>query len=135
MKILRYALACGALFAAMTTASLAQATTPFVGEIMIVGFNYCPKGWLPANGQLLPISQYAVLFNLYGTIYGGDGKTTFALPDLRGRVIVGTGPNTPIGQVVAIATPAPSPIVMRRGLQGLAMTACISAFGVYPSQN
>jgi hypothetical protein len=119
----------------MTTAAAAQATGPFVGQIMIAGFNFCPKGWLPANGQLLPISQYVVLFNLYGTTYGGDGKTNFALPDLRGRVIVGAGPNTPIGQVVGIATPAPSPIMVRRGLQGLAMTVCISAFGVYPSQN
>jgi hypothetical protein len=135
MKLLRLGLACGVLFTVMTTAAMAQATTPFVGQIMIAGFNFCPKGWLPANGQLLPINQYVVLYQLYGTTYGGDGKTNFALPDLRDRVIVGTGPITPIGQVVGIATPAPSPIMVRRGLQGLAMTVCISAFGVFPSQN
>ena len=69
-------------------------TDPFLGEIMWVGYNFCPKGWMEANGQLLPISQYSAMFSLFGTIYGGDGRTTFALPDLRGRAPMhaGTGP-------------------------------------------
>lgn len=64
---------------------------PFIGEIMWVGYTFCPRGWANADGQLLPIAQHNALFSLYGTTYGGDGRTTFALPDLRGRVSVHTG--------------------------------------------
>ena len=63
----------------------------FLGEIKLVGFNFAPRGWADCNGQLLPISQNQALFALLGTTYGGDGRTTFALPDMRGRVPVGTG--------------------------------------------
>ncbi|WP_020680922.1 phage tail protein [Marinobacterium rhizophilum] len=64
---------------------------PFIGEIRLVGFNFAPRGWAFCEGQLLPISQYSALFSLLGTQYGGDGRTTFALPDLRGRSAVGMG--------------------------------------------
>ncbi|MDQ4124123.1 MAG: tail fiber protein [Actinomycetota bacterium] len=57
---------------------------PFVAEIRIFPFNFAPKGWAFCNGQLLPISQNTALFSLLGTTYGGDGKSTFALPDLQG---------------------------------------------------
>jgi microcystin-dependent protein len=57
---------------------------PFVAEIRIMGFNFAPTGWAQCNGQLLPISQNTALFSLLGTFYGGDGKSTFALPDLQG---------------------------------------------------
>ncbi len=57
---------------------------PFLGEIKIMSFNFAPKGWAMCNGQLLPINQNQALFSLLGTMYGGDGRTTFALPDLRG---------------------------------------------------
>src|SRR3954451_8474485 len=59
---------------------------PFVGEIRVVGFNFAPTGWAQCNGQLLPISQNTALFSLLGTFYGGDGKSTFALPNLMDRV-------------------------------------------------
>ncbi len=59
---------------------------PFIGQIQAFGFNFAPRGWAQCNGQLLPISQNTALFSLLGTTYGGDGRTTFALPDLRGRV-------------------------------------------------
>lgn len=67
---------------------------PFVAEIRIVGFNFPPKGWALCNGQLIPISQNTALFSLLGTTYGGDGKSTFALPDLQGRAPLhpGQGP-------------------------------------------
>lgn len=67
---------------------------PFVAEIRIVGFNFAPRGWAACNGQLLPISQNTALFSLVGTIYGGDGKSTFALPNLQGRAPMhpGQGP-------------------------------------------
>jgi microcystin-dependent protein len=58
---------------------------PFVAEIRIFGFNFAPKGWAFCNGQLMPISQNTALFSLLGTTYGGDGKSTFALPDLQGN--------------------------------------------------
>ena len=67
---------------------------PFLGEIKMVGFNFAPRDFADCNGQLLAISQNSALFSLLGTTYGGDGRTIFALPDLRGRVPVhtGTGP-------------------------------------------
>ena len=68
----------------------AQAS-PFVGEVDLVAFNFAPVGYAMCNGQILPISQNTALFSLIGTFYGGDGKTTFALPDLRGRRVVGMG--------------------------------------------
>jgi len=77
---------------------------PYIGEIALLGFNFAPIGWARCDGSLLPISQYDALFALIGTTYGGDGQTTFAVPDLRGRVPVhqGTGPGLPnyvLGQV------------------------------------
>lgn len=69
----------------------AQAQQEYLGQVMLVGFNFCPRGTAEAAGQLLPISQYSALFSLYGTIYGGDGRTTFALPDLRGRSPISDG--------------------------------------------
>ena len=67
---------------------------PFMGQIIMFGGNFAPRGWALCNGQLLPISSNTALFSLLGTTYGGDGRTTFALPDLRGRVPVhpGRGP-------------------------------------------
>lgn len=64
---------------------------PFVGEIRMVGFNFAPRGWALCDGQLLAISENTSLFSLLGTTYGGDGQTTFALPDLRGRVPLHAG--------------------------------------------
>lgn len=64
---------------------------PFLGELRIVGFNWAPKGWAMCNGQFLPINQNQALFSLLGTMYGGNGQTTFALPDLRGRVPMHVG--------------------------------------------
>ena len=78
---------------------------PFIAEVGIFAGNFAPRGWAFCDGQLLPISQNEALFSLVGTIYGGDGRTTFALPDLRGRSVIGdgTGPGLPtyrIGQRV-----------------------------------
>jgi microcystin-dependent protein len=66
-------------------------SSPFVAEIRIFGFNFAPTGWAFCNGQLLPISQNTALFSLLGTFYGGDGKSTFALPDLQGSVALNQG--------------------------------------------
>jgi microcystin-dependent protein len=69
-------------------------TDPFVAEIRLMGFNFAPKGWAECNGQLLPLSQNTALFSLLGTMYGGDGESTFALPNLEGQVPIqqGQGP-------------------------------------------
>lgn len=64
---------------------------PFIGQIQLFGFNFAPRGWAKCEGQLLSISQNTALFSLLGTTFGGDGRTTFALPDLRSRVAVGAG--------------------------------------------
>ena len=64
---------------------------PFIGQIQMFGFNFNPRGWAQCDGQLLPISQNSALFSLLGTIYGGDGSSTFGLPDLRGRVPIHYG--------------------------------------------
>lgn len=64
---------------------------PFVAEIRIFPFNFAPKGWAFCDGQILPISQNTALFSLLGTVYGGDGKSTFALPDLQGSVAMHPG--------------------------------------------
>jgi microcystin-dependent protein len=63
----------------------------YLGEIRLMGFAFAPKGWMYCQGQLLPVLQNQALFSLLGTTYGGDGRTTFALPDLRGRAIMGVG--------------------------------------------
>jgi microcystin-dependent protein len=72
---------------------------PFIGEIRPFGFNFPPRNWALCNGQLLPIAQNQALFALLGTTYGGDGSTTFALPDLRGRVPVHAGSSSAAGTV------------------------------------
>jgi microcystin-dependent protein len=66
---------------------------PFLGEITLFAFNFPPRGWAQCDGQIVPINQYPSLFSILGVTYGGDGRTTFALPDLRGRVPMheGTG--------------------------------------------
>jgi microcystin-dependent protein len=79
---------------ALTGIYPSRSSDPFLGEIRMFGFNFPPRGWAFCDGQLLPISSYTALFSLLGTTFGGDGITTFGLPDLRGRVPihVGSGP-------------------------------------------
>lgn len=115
---------------------------PFIGEIGVFGTNFCPRGWVDADGQLLKISENEALFSLLGTIYGGDGRTTFALPDLRGRTAVhhGAGPGLnsrkqgDTGEPAEIeyapgngSVPAGSPFIVLR--------YCIAYQGIYPSRN
>ncbi len=69
----------------------AHAQTPYIGEIKMFAGNFAPRGWALCDGQLLSISQYTALFSILGTTYGGDGRTTFALPDLRGRTPIHAG--------------------------------------------
>ena len=73
-------------------------SAPFVAEIRMFGFQFAPKGWAFCAGQLLPISQNTALFSLLGTFYGGDGKSTFALPNFQGNCALGQGQSSASGQ-------------------------------------
>lgn len=102
LKRLGGLLAGGALLSKSTAASAhsgqsiasPQSYQPFLAEIMLVSFNFPPKGWAFCNGQVLPINGNQALFALLGTRFGGDGRVNFALPDLRGRIPVHAGPST-----------------------------------------
>ena len=76
----------------------------FLGEIRIFPINYAPRGWALCNGQMLSINANQALYSLLGTTYGGDGRTTFALPDLRGRVPIHVSPSLPLGTMAGEAT-------------------------------
>jgi microcystin-dependent protein len=110
---------------------------PFLGEIRIFGFNFPPTGWLQADGAVLPIAQNTALFSLLGTQYGGDGVTTFALPDLRGRVATnqGQGPglsNYVIGETGGAETVTLTPTQMpnhSHTLQGASSAASTKSPG------
>ena len=104
---------------------------PFIGEISLFASNFAPRGWALCDGQLLPISTNTALFALLGTTYGGDGRTTFGLPDLRGRLPVhaGTGPGltqrrlgerSGVEQVTLSTTELPSHGHAVRGNSGVA---------------
>ena len=87
----RRSLLLAVLLCSLTVLLPAASAQRFVGSISLVPYNFAPNGSLMCNGQLLPISQYEALFALIGTTYGGDGQSTFALPDLRGQMAVGQG--------------------------------------------
>src|SRR5437879_4387388 len=79
-------------------------SSPFIGEIRMFAGNFAPQGWAFCNGALMPIDQNDALFNLIGTTYGGDGQTTFALPDLQSRVPIHVGPGFALGQSGGVET-------------------------------
>ena len=81
-------------FVIFSFSNYSHAQEPFLGEIKMFGGNFAPRGYAFCNGQLLPINQNQALFSLLGTTYGGDGRTTFALPDLRGRAAIHSGGNS-----------------------------------------
>lgn len=125
-----------------TIGSYAQES--FIGEIKLVGFNFAPRGWAECNGQLISISSNQALFSLLGTIYGGDGRTTFALPDLRGRIPVGTGKGPGLNDIkqgqksgtinIPSATNSePSPDNMLTPTLGLKYIICVA--GMFPGRN
>lgn len=91
-RFARTLIAVGLLLAGMHGAHVcADGYEPFVGQMVWVPYNFAPRGWAFCDGQLLSISQNTALFSLLGTTYGGDGRTSFALPDLRGKLLIGPG--------------------------------------------
>ena len=123
----------------------AASSDPFIGQIQAVGFNFCPRGWAKADGRLMQISEYSALFSLLGTYYGGDGRTTFALPDLTGRSPMGAiqprfeeegsrfQPSARVGEKRGGASAAQGEDLQTT--KQLAVTYCIALQGVYPSRN
>lgn len=101
-------------------------SNPYIGEIRIVPYNFAPQGWLDCSGQLLPISQFEALFQLIGTTYGGDGETTFALPNLQSRTTIHADASNPIGSMMGVESvtltmqqiPAHSHVVAARAASG-----------------
>ena len=96
-----------ALILAGQNCAIAQATDPFIGEIQIFAYNFCPLNWVPASGQLMAISQNTALFSLLGTTYGGNGTTNFQLPNWN-------------------------PVYTANGGK---LIVCIALYGVFPSRN
>lgn len=113
-----------ALLAGAPSAALACGQDAYVGSVCTVAFNFCPEGTLAAQGQLLPINQYQVLYSLLGTMYGGNGSTTFALPDLRGRTVVGAGQGAGLTNVL---------LGQQRGAEGATLTANQLAAHTHPA--
>jgi len=95
--LLKFFRTAAVLAAGLSVTSAQAESDPMLGDLMPVGFNFCPRGWAAAEGQLLPINQYQAVYSLLGTTYGGDGRTTFGLPDLRGRMPVGFGNSPQLG--------------------------------------
>ncbi|WP_300378152.1 phage tail protein [Henriciella sp.] len=95
-------------------------TDAYMGEIVTVGFQFCPRGTMEADGRLLPIDKNAALFSLLGSTYGGDGRTTFALPDLREEANRNDPGDTMAGETI------PSYYGVRH---------CVVTQGIYPSRN
>lgn len=90
-RALVFLAALGLLGAGVSPTSARAGVDPFIGELMLFGGSFCPRGWAEADGQLVNVASNEALFSIYGTLYGGDGRTTFGLPDLRGRVPLHTG--------------------------------------------
>ena len=119
-----------------TSSSVSHAgVDPFIGEIILFGGNFCPRGYIPAEGQLLKISNNTALFSLYGTIYGGDGRTTFGIPDLRSRAAVGAADETGHLRLGDKTRRTTQERYTNLGVGHLAIKYCVATDGIYPSRN
>jgi len=122
-----------------TSPAMACGAEPFVGEICPFAGNYCPAGlYMEAAGQELPINRYAALFSVLGTAYGGDGKTSVKLPDLRGRSVVGANPKgangLPETYPGTTAGESTGSDTSKAKGQSVAVTLCIAVYGTYPTR-
>ena len=108
----------------------AQATAPYTGQVITVGFNFCPPGWLPADGRIMPISGNEALFSLLGTAFGGDGRSNFALPDLPGRAVIGTGANS----TKDVTMGSTEDLADGKDVTALALNTCIATDGIFPAR-
>jgi len=111
-----------------------NAQDAMLGEVKLFAGTFTPRGWASCEGQLLQVSEYSALFSIIGTTYGGDGRTTFALPDLRGAVPVGAG----FSNANNTLTPGTEVKIGRgdqNGVKGLGMHYIIATSGIFPSRN
>ena len=145
--MIKHAIACTSILAGSLAISspAAASSEPLIGQVQAFGFNFCPRGWAKADGRLMQISEYTALFSLLGTFYGGDGRTTFALPDLIGRSPMGAVP--PREEQRRSRFRPSDRVGEKRGGVGakqgedlqtakqLAVTYCIAFHGVFPSLN
>ena len=118
--------------ASLIVAPMAQAQEKYIGEILMTGANFCPRGSAAAEGQLMAISSNTALFSLLGTTYGGDGRTTFALPDLQGAAPIGTG-RPAGGDDVYLGERGQ--VTQGPGVGTLGMQYCVVMQGIFPSRN
>src|ERR687894_267709 len=107
-------------------------SSPFVAEIRMFATNFAPTGWALCNGQILPISQNTALFALLGTYYGGDGKSTFALPNLEGSVPIGQGQSSTGTMAPQMVTPSGGSLPHNNMQPYLTVNFCIAMQGVFP---
>ena len=125
-------------FLMMSVTFVSNAQEPLIGEVKLFAGNFAPRGWALCQGQLLPISQNTALFSILGTMYGGDGRTTFALPDLRHRVPVGPGENED-GELIKSGTTNNGDSVSKgedhKTQPTLGMHYIICLQGIYPSRS
>jgi len=145
--MIKQGIALAGLVTSLAVCAPSQAqSVPYYGEIVPTIASYCPRGWLQANGQLLPIAQNDTLYSLYGTMYGGDGRTTFGLPDMRGRMATGQGQSPGLsahqqGQMfgansvprTAATLPAHDHTFMASSAAGTSATPAGSTLGTYPA--
>src|SRR5919108_442784 len=103
---------------------------PYLGELKLMSFNFAPKGGAQCNGQFLPINQNQALFSLLGTTYGGNGQTTFALPDFRGRVVVGTGQGPGLSNYVLGQVGGQAPVTI-----SFTLVSAVNVYGSTGSNN
>lgn len=106
---------------------------PFLSEIRLMSFNFAPRGWAFCNGQLLPINQNQALFSLLGTTYGGNGQTTFALPNLRGRTPIHAGAGHTLGEAGGEEAHTLSPSEMPAHTHRVAVSTATTGGTVSPS--
>jgi microcystin-dependent protein len=121
---------------------------PYLGQLSLVGFNFAPIGWMLSQGQILPITQYAALFSLLGTYYGGNGTSNFALPNLQGNVAIGYGQGaglnyydigedsgSPTVTLTAAQTPSHTHTPMARTIKAVPSTPVGNSFAESSSGN
>lgn len=112
----------------------ACAQDQMLAEVRLFAGNFAPRGWAKCEGQILPINNNQALFSLLGTAYGGDGRTTFGLPDLRGRAAIGTGTSTTTEEV-RLAQQTNQAAKGTDGAPTLGLTYIIAITGNFPSRN
>ncbi len=142
MKSVRMMILVAVLATSFMAPTEANAQECFLGEVRMFAGNFAPRGWALCDGQLLAISKYSAVFSILGTMYGGDGRTTFALPDLRGRVPVhaGTGKGlSPVKQGTkrsqGTAKVAEGETEIKTSEASLGIHYIICLHGTFPSRN